>query len=197
MAFSILVSGSKAKVCMWSPQCASRGDTGSAWGSGASNSAGGTPRLPDCMRERSRRAQDELGIRVQLPVRVHARAPSGEHRDCLAGIAVRKLDRPWKGVRPLRVQFEAQVSARSHASPTSTCSTLLYSTLPFFTFTFYFNVYAKHLPPLHRYYSGASARQCRSKHGFGLRSRGGPTPVDNRQRYSTTYSTLLYCGAVL
>ena len=53
---------------------------------------------------------------------------SGEHRDCLDGIAVRKLDRPWNAVRLLRVQFEAQVCARSCASLTSSYSTLLYST---------------------------------------------------------------------
>ena len=67
--------------------------------------------------------------------RKSVRALSGEPRDCLAGIAVRKLDRPWNGVRPLRVQFEAQVCARSCASPTSSYSTLLYSTLLLFRTT--------------------------------------------------------------
>ena len=73
--------------------------------------------------------------------RKSVRALSGEPRDCLAGIAVRKLDRPWNGVRPLRVQFEVQVCVRSHASPyfyLLLCCTLLYFTLLYFL--------CKHLP---------------------------------------------------
>ena len=185
---------------MWSHRCASRVQLGDL----------GLQTLQEELRDRltvcasalaGRRTSWGYGFSFRCEsMRAHL---SGEHRDCLAGIAVRKLDRPWNAVRLLRVQFEAQVCARSCASLTSSYSTLLYSTLLYST-------------PLHSYsvllcsaLTSMSVRTPVLNSDLGqvpLRTRvrfAEPSPVGGQHRYfdgqnRRRYSTALhYFSAVL
>ena len=84
--------------------------------------------MPDCTRERSRRAQAELGIRVQFPAQVHARLPGVSRGTALPGSPCASSIGLGTACDCYEFSLRCKSVCDKRASPsTSTYSTPLYS----------------------------------------------------------------------